>query len=362
MASGNRERGIATIVFTVLIMAIIGFAAMGLDIGLLYSQRTQLQRAADAAALAGAFTFVVEPFASQPSTATEHALSVAASNTIDKSLVNPGEVTVNVDTANRRVTVNLAHAESTVLAAVLGTKQVTINVTAVAEAGPAATNGSCVKPWFVPNTIVDTKDDPCTACTKGQLMIQNGALTSYAQAFIQAKQPFTLKPQQPSNAIGPGQFYAIQFPGSGGGSDYSDNIAHCNPLPIVCANYYSVETGNMSGPTVQGTQAMIGYPNQDVFVNLGQYASASGTISDTSRSLAIAPIWDDCNLPSFCPGNSFGNGTKVNVQVIGFALVFVDSVQGGNVIAHLINVLPCSAVTPPAAAPYAIPVRLVRTN
>jgi len=37
-------------------------------------------------------------------------------------------------------------------------------------------------------------------------------------------------------------------------------------------------------------------------------------------------------------------------------------VQGGDVVVRLINVTPCGLIPVPSTAPYAIPVRLVRTD
>jgi hypothetical protein len=365
MRKQEEQRGIAAVMFAVLLLGIIGFAALALDIGMLYSQRTQLQRAADAGALAGAFTFVSEPFAAQPATATAHATAASTNNLVDNTALASGEVTVNVDTANRRVTVNIAHPENTFLARAFNINSLTIHVTAVAEAGPTANGGACVKPWFIPNTIVDKADDPCTACAAGKTLLQNNQVTPYALSLIQSSgtgNQLLIKPQQPANAIGPGQFYAIQLPGSGGASDYRDNIGYCNPVSIMCRNFYSVETGNMSGPTVQGAKTLINFPTQDTYLGLGQYQRPDGTISDTSQSLILAPIWDTCNISGFCPGGKFGTGTNVSVQVIGFGLVFVEGVQGGDVVVRLINVTPCGLIPVPSTAPYAIPVRLVRTD
>jgi uncharacterized membrane protein len=71
----NRESGL-----TILMLAV--------DLGVLYTARTSAQHAADAAALAGAFTYVTNPTASNPTgTATAAAMSAAAQNEILGPLV-----------------------------------------------------------------------------------------------------------------------------------------------------------------------------------------------------------------------------------------------------------------------------------
>lgn len=374
MRKQQAQRGIASVLFAILLLGIIGFAAMALDIGLLYSQRTQLQRAADAGALAGAFTFVTDAFAADPKAlARAQAMAAVTNNLVDNTALTAADVTppVDVDVANQRVTVSLAHPENTFLARAFGINSLTIHVVAVAEASQRATGAACAKPWFIPNTIMDQANAPCTACSLGNVLIQGGQATSYALNLIQSgNNEFTIKPQSPSSAIAPGQFFAIQFGGSSGANDYRDNITFCQPVTKSCLASYSVETGDMSGPTIQGAQDLIGWPKQDKYLSGAQcpaglefcYQSSTGTISDISRALVVAPIWDTCTYAGFCPGNTLPSGTKVTLQVLGFAILFIENAQGGNVTARLINVKACDPVTPPTNAPLAVLVRLVRMN
>ncbi len=58
----DNERGYIIVTTAMLLVVFLGFGALAIDVGLLYSARTSAQRAADAAALAGAFTFVADKF------------------------------------------------------------------------------------------------------------------------------------------------------------------------------------------------------------------------------------------------------------------------------------------------------------
>ena len=66
----NEQDGYILASTAMLLVVLLGFVAVGVDLGVLFSARTAAQRAADAAALAGAFTFIVDPTAPQPTTHT----------------------------------------------------------------------------------------------------------------------------------------------------------------------------------------------------------------------------------------------------------------------------------------------------
>jgi len=148
--------------------------------------------------------------------------------------------------------------------------------------------------------------------------------------------------------------------GSSGASDYRHNIATCVTESLACQKKYSVETGNMAGPTVQGVNDLLG-PSPDVWVSVGQYRRANGTLTDTDRQLVAAPIWDVCGAPGFCPSEDFPHGTNAEVRIAGFALIFLEGVQGNDVMGRVVNISSCGGpLSTNEAAPFSIPVRLVR--
>ena len=358
----DNERGYVVVTTALSLVVILGFGALAIDVGILYSSRTSAQRAADAAALAGAFTFVVNPSAPQPSTAYDHAMSTALSNNILGTPLTAPEVTVNIDVANERATVEIARTEGTYFARALGRNSVDIAVQAVAETSIDSVATFCAKPWFVPNTVVSNLS-ACDACAAGEVLVDNGVVTAYGESQIGMS--FSVKPQNPQSAMQPGQFYAVRMDDSAGGNDYRTNIATCSSDVITCQQTYGLEPGNMIGPTVQGVRDLTGTP-PDVFVSMGQYQDAGGYMSNTSRSLIIAPLWETCNLDGFCPDNRLPDGgANANISVAGFALLFIDGVQGNNVMAHLLGVFGCGSITGPPTGteetgPYSVLVRLVR--
>ena len=284
MRTRKCEKGHVAVVVAGLLVVLLGFTSLAVDMGVFYTSRTAAQRAVDAAALAGAFTFVINPAAPQPATAQQNALGVATAQQTLGQPIDPADVTISVDVPNRLVTVNLTYDEGTYFARALGIDQVTIG--------------------------------------------------------------------------------GIQIPGSSGGNDYRHNIATCVTAPLVCEQGYSVETGNMAGPTRQGVSDLMG-PSPDVWDGIVQgiarYRRADGTLTDTSRQLIVAPVWDVCGVAGFCPTGDFPTGTNVNVSIVGFALVFLEGIQGNDVLARFINAAGCAGpLITNEAAPYSIPVRLVR--
>jgi hypothetical protein len=377
MIRRSEERGYVLITVAVLLFVILAFAALAVDIGVASSSRTAAQRAADAAALAGAFTFVNTPTATQPATAENHATQTALSNSILGEAIVAGDVTVAVDVANQRVTVTITHSQGALFAGAVGENTVDIGATAVAEASTTATGDRCTKPWFIPNTILTT-DPLCTACTNGQVLIDpsTGQVTAYGLSRIGSQ--FTIKPANPNQTIAPGQFYAIRLGDSTGGNDYRTNIRTCPRDAIYCSQSYTTEPGDKIGPTKQGTCELVCYDGtqncnncpKDTYIGIGQYQQpgsphGDGLVHDTSRALGLAPVINVCQ---FCP-DSFPGGIT-NLQVVGFAMIFLEGTQGNDVIARLISITDCSGggggggggggVDPPETGPFSIPVRLVR--
>src|SRR5215469_972126 len=227
MRPRDGERGHVLVTVALVLFVLIGFAVMTVDIGVASSARTQSQRAADAAALAGAFEFVTNPnLTGQALTdaITNSAKNTAAQNTILGTPVPTSDVTVSIDTANRRVTVALSHSTPTFFANIFGRSTMSIGATGVAEASKTATGSGCVKPFFIPNTILSGQvpfSDPCQACnsTGGTgLLVQYDAaggrykVTSWAQGLINAgTNEFVVKPGDPSNALRPGDFYEVDL-------------------------------------------------------------------------------------------------------------------------------------------------------
>jgi hypothetical protein len=382
------ERGMTLVMVCMLLVAFMGIAALCVDLGLLYTARTSAQHAADSAALAGAFTFL-NPAASQPTAAQNAAVSVAGANKVLGQPVAISASNVAVDIANRTVTVTVgrtgANGVGTFFARVLGINSVGVSVSAKAQASSIAGSSRCVKPIYMPNTVLSTQS-PSQACTSGQILFDsNGNLTSWGKS--QLDQCALIRPTSPADAksggFSAGQFFSLDF--GSGANTYRCTWSSClnnvncgaNQSTISCGNSYPVKTGDMVGPTKQGVGDLT--TPTDTWLGPGQYQTPGGTIVDTSKQLSVIPVWDNCNQKI----NSGTNGQTA--KVIGFLEMFVDGMSnqngctkggggggGGNgnwVKVHSLNATGCGSGGqglgggqngPPPTGPFAVPVQLVK--
>ncbi|HUG43466.1 MAG TPA: Tad domain-containing protein [Acidobacteriota bacterium] len=386
MKNRQSQKGYVAVTLAASLVVLLGFAALAVDLGVLYSARTSAQRVADASSLAGAFTFIVNPAADEDRIRSQ-AIAAASTNEILGESVVVLEEDVDVDMANRRVTVTVHRTADrgnpigTFFARALTISSADIRALGTAEASDIAVGSLCTKPWMVPNSIISSIFDPalspCQAQEAGLVIFDRDAgtgdyvISAVAQglfdSYAAGTEPlqFTVKPGDPKQALAPSDFYAIQI-GSTGGKNYRENIAGCADVAVSCLDLYSVETGNMQGPTALGTNELIGDP-PDTFEGVGLYRSADGTLSETSRSLIIAPVWDLEAMPGFCPDNTAPSGTNTVFQVAGFVLLYVEGVtpkgpDQGDVIVRLIRAFPCGglAVDTEETGPFSVPLRLVK--
>ena len=406
MRRHDNEEGYTLVIIAAAIVIFLGFTALSVDTGMLYSARASAQRAADSAALAGAFVFITRgdldetTIPKQSDVIIENAIKTAATNKMLGASVTiaPGDVTV--DTVNHRVTVVVNQSQPTLFARILGNNSANIRAQAIAEAATTANAAGCLKPFFIPNTALST-DNPCVACwgadstpatgddpvTKHLLIEKVGSafqVTDWAKQQIRDStaanklNQFVLKPKDPHNALRPGDFFLVDLEGDTD-PKISESISICF-TGASCLSTYSILTGNKVGPVRSGVKDLIGCPSTpDTYVSAGRYHRADGTDSPTSKSLVACPVWDVCNASfgspaqAFCPSGDVPGGTQPQVQIVGFALVFIEGLKGGgaaidcngsDVIGRIINIAGCGStggtINPGETGPFGVPLRLVR--
>ena len=402
-----KEEGYTLVVIAALLTVFLGFTALSVDMGVLYSARASAQRAADAAALAGAFVFITRgdlnetTVPKQSDVIKENAVKTAATNKMLGASVTITAANVTVEPAIRRVTVEFDQNQPTLFARILGETSANIHAKAIAEAASAANATGCLKPFFIPNTAL-SPDSPCVACwganqapgggddpSPKHVLIEKVGMdwqvTSWAQQQIRDStaanklNQFLLKPKDPHQALRPGDFFLVDLDGEAPGR-IENTISTCF-AGATCGSSFGILTGNKVGQVRQGVQGLIGCPGTpDVYVEAGTYLRADGTESSTSKSLVACPVWDVCNASfgspaqPFCPSGDVPGGTNPQVQIIGFALVFVEGLKSGgptidctgnDVIGRVINVAACGAsgggpFDPGETGPFGVPLRLVR--
>src|SRR5437667_9141340 len=163
MNTSKKQEGFVLVVVAIVLLALVGFVALAVDIGVLYSARTSTQGVADAAALAGAFTFINDTKSPQPQTASSNALQVALNNSVLGQPVSAADVKVNVDVANRRVAVDVQSTQNTYFARALGVQTANLRLEAAGKAAAKSTGTACAKPWLIPNTVFGA-GGACAAC------------------------------------------------------------------------------------------------------------------------------------------------------------------------------------------------------
>jgi hypothetical protein len=308
----------------------------------------------------------------QPASAQNAAIAVAAKNSVMGTAVTLAPADVVVDTTLRRVTVTVnrnigGSPINTFFAGALGISQMGTQAKAVAEASTQATGSRCVKPIYIPNTALTTINPPRadSACNATPKQIIFDPTTKAVTAWAQTRVGSQIQIHPPGGtASTASQYQALDF--GNGGSTYRCTWGKCLNDPscgasasvLKCGTSYPIETGAMTGPTKQGVQDLIGNPVVDSFKAIDQYKNIStGTVSDSSRALVTAPVWDNCNNP-ISPGT---NGQTA--QILGFVKIFVDSVApNADVQAHVISEIQCdaNASTSTSTGPFAIPIRLVQ--
>jgi hypothetical protein len=189
-----------------------------------------------------------------------------------------------------------------------------------------------------------------------------------------------IKPQSPTDALVPSNFYAIELDASGA-SAYRAAISGCVDMNTQCGDTYRVEPGNMAGPTEQGVNNLLGDDPHSYVLDGGEhrYQSYGGQNYDTSHQLVVAPIWDACDDPLFqsggggkgsceCPAECIAPGNNTWYTIDGYAQIFVEGMgnigggKGDGVITRLIGLYGCgdAGIDASETGPFAVPVRLVR--
>ncbi len=398
------ERGVSIVLIAVGMIFILGMAGLGVDLASLYVGRSQAQRAADAAALAGAQSLVTQSCTSNAGSTISTSCMAIARQTAEAvgnlnliAGISPGITDADVtfpstSTSDPQIQVVAArdtshsNAMPTFFVKIFGVNSANVSATAKAEAfnpSGSTTNvgAECLKPWLLPNCDQQHPATPgnpnCTGYdyfinpTTGD--IQNpGPISS---GGVQGEQ-ILIKPGDPTSGgtAAPGKFWPVFLPagsvasdcpacatGSGGGgpgsgSLYRQNIECCNHNTIVCGTQQIQPiTGNMVGPTEQGVDCLIhqgGGKNNPTGMDTFDPASwtitagsnnpygVTGAIAN-SDSVVTIPIYDGTVL---CPGNSCPSTTTVTIT--GFIQLFVEYEDGsnqGNVYARVMNISSCAA-------------------
>lgn len=295
----QRQRGVTILLVAIALVVLLGMAALAIDVVTLYVARTEAQRAADAAALAGAKAFVTSGFTSSlpgfslsdvcssvagtggPGAANKQAEAVAAQNLI--AGVPATVLSINCNLAqpeNPQITVAVQRTNlPTFFARIWGTRSNSVSASATAEAyNPSGSSlpvsVAFVKPFLIPNCDPGTAPGP-TTCTGGYFVRTSDYALNSPSAYI--GKPISFPPAGVTSV--PKQYYVIDLPqaticpgasgscGSAGGGGLYDNIACANTNQLSCVQTTVAQktvtvdanaaSGLLLGETISGTQCLI---------------------------------------------------------------------------------------------------------
>jgi Flp pilus assembly protein TadG len=289
------------VVYALTLTALVGGVAFGTDLAIMYSNWAALQKAVDAAALAGA-NYLPE----QPSRAQTIASNYATANGVKSS-----ELSTSVSNSNQELTVSANRTVPYYFAKVLGLSGQAINVTASAMVpGTSCIGVGCTNPG---------SSNPTYGTSTGQYGLVPIGLQSSTSYVYNTSVQLAYNGTSQTGQWGPGNWGYLQL-GSPGGMTLRQNIANGYSGPLQVGNYVNSQTGLQIGTGGTGLQDRI---------NAGLAADPTGTFSshtlNDARVLFIPLV--DWNSP---------NGASA-VEIVGFASLWLDSVNGQTINAHFIS-------------------------
>ena len=356
------ERGVSIVIVAAGLTAFLGFLAIVLDLGMLYAARSDAQKVADAASLAGAKYFLDQ--GSLPTSLTQsmrdeskaYAKAVGAQNAIRGGNVQPSEIIIN-DSDIQLVSTNPPVFEvtsrvqrtglSTYFATIFGVNAVDVAATAVARASkssgssgaptPYNVGAQCLKPWILQDVSPD--GDPYGDEDLG--------------TFVYLHDDQSVNGSSKWGIIAPCPTYTPPptVPCDGGNSStvYYENIVQCNPNTYYCNAGVMINDvpGNKVGKTQDGVRDLIhqGGGNQSEGTNNGQdtignltgqttrafdytitggsgnpISALQGQTITQSSSIIIVPLTTDAP-----PSNG-----QLQINITGFLKLFITQIHPPN--------------------------------
>jgi hypothetical protein len=301
------ERGMSMVFVSVGFMAFFAATTLAIDVGLFMAARTQAQRAADAAALAGATAFVYESFTDRTpgGPAVQSAVNTALMNKVAGGNVSIDTTDVTFPLGpggqNDRVqvwvyrTAARGSAIPTLIGPVFGINDFDIIATATAEAAPANAM-TCVKPFTIPDKWIENTDPPWSPTSTFDRYDNKGNVIPSADVYIPPgpstsgythvdKGTVMMIRAGTGNNIEPSFYYSWNMPGGSGGDFYRANIASCNTTTIPMNSPMVQEPGNMVGPTTQGIDDLLALDPTAYWDD-----SAEVVVSPLGKSPRVFPI------------------------------------------------------------------------
>jgi len=344
------ERGSVMVVVALAMTALLSMVALAVDVGMLFTARGEAQRVADAAALAGAGSFLEQW--NNADRARNVAIEYGSYNTVRAEDVVILAEDVEVDMATHRVTVAVRRtadrgsAVATWFARVFGVDEVDIAARATAEAAPAGA-AICLMPVTLPDAWDDENENQ--AYDPGELY--DAPQTGYGSDWRDGQssnngidpngttydddfgRPLTIKEGDASGTLVASWFFPWDIPQVDGqpvvGADrFRWNIANCNTSIVHLGQKYNFENGGMTGPTKQGVEALIAKDSDAEWD-----VDADSVVGSAYRPWKASPRV--VKIPLFDPTQKLQPGKKP-IVFNNFTDFFVVGLQGKDVIGRFL--------------------------
>jgi len=374
------ERGQTIILVALTVVTMLAMAALAIDVVTLYVARTEMQRAADGAALAAAKAFVDSGVTTDSTNSTRQTLATDMATAMINSTIQQNKIggvqpaLVGTPTpdfthdGNPQITVTLQRTDLPMFfARIWGNRAMTVTASAKAEAyNPSSSQTStgnyvpiqprCVKPLMIGNL------DPRPSASGAIVDETTGAvvanLVGVRLVNLQDGCQGTNPPSQcisGAGSLGKGmlipasQGAVTQCPACQGSSSLEQSIECCDTFSYQCGGTVThdvdnsgITVGQFGSQTRAGLHCMNNHPSEDsidptdLLNGIGparitaQSGPNSGNFVTTSRSIAILPIVKTTYTST--------------ATVVGFLQVFIEDVNSvGNlkITATVLNVIGC---------------------
>ncbi len=276
------RRGVALPFIALLLVVFLGMAALAVDVGILLGARTEAQRTADAAALAGATILLAD--GQNESLARSTAIDWAARNLIrnESVVVEPGDVDVELQNGLVRVRIYRTAARNSavpnIFARAIGfpTADVATWAAAIAGAGNAI---RCPLPFALVDRFWDTSAGQLSGWTDA--IDRNNDIYNPGAREVDPASPtlptgwsnldigqvWRIYPGSNQQTPTPGWYFPLSLDGGGANPNtgYGAWIRGC-PRPdlrFTIGADIDIEPGAMTGPTNQGFAAVLDGDNTE---------------------------------------------------------------------------------------------------
>lgn len=407
------ETGSVLLIVAGSMVVLLAISAFAIDLANFYLARAEAQRAADAAALAGAKGFVDSGCTTQgcvqggpqDAMARQMAESTGAQNYVAgrPADITNKDVALNENNPNEpQVTVTVKSAVQTFFAKIFGVDTANISAAATAEAySPGSTGGSqlgasCLKPFLVSNCDPDhTSPENKTYCGSGYGYFFYPGIPGEKET-VENPGPYSEggivgEHWELHTGAAPSQWYLVGFDGAppSSGSALRNHIVDCTSETQTCGLTLTTANGNNVGPVSQGINDLIdanGYgmnEGQDSIDTSTYPFTITGGSNNPNSKLVDQTFTDYSESPSVATvpvyaGGPLSEGGSV-VGIVGYLQIFIQDVVHNGTDNHIdvviLNAATCGGDSGNSPAPSGpgegtvvgsagspIPIRLIRTN